>query len=167
MALPTLLPYERWKEAHPADISDHSKNFVCRIYLSHYFYLEQPLIFVPLSMHICIFPLYQTRSLYVCSMPIRMKHVSMMHACVMHVKNGDGRTNGRTDLKLNSRSRICICLWGKCDLFDTWQFSKKSISLWDINKLGGECNVCAFQIKDSSIPKFPSQHDFGKDQEQE
>ena len=30
-----------------------------------------------------------------CSMPIRMKHVSMMHACVMHVKNGDGRTNGR------------------------------------------------------------------------
>ena len=100
--MPTLLPYERWKEAHPADISDHSKNFVCRIYLSHYFYLELPLIFVPLSMHICIFPLYQTRSLYVCSMPIRMKHVSMMHACVMHVKNGDGRTNG----KLNSRSRI-------------------------------------------------------------
>ena len=95
MALPTLLPYERWKEAHPADISDRSKNFVCRIYLSHYFYLELPLTFVPLSMHICIFLLYQTRSLYVCSMPIRMKHVSMMAACVMHVKNGDGRTNGR------------------------------------------------------------------------
>ena len=28
-----------------------------------------------------------------CSMPIHMKHVSMMHACVMHVKNGDGRTD--------------------------------------------------------------------------
>ena len=41
-----------------------------------------------------------------CSMPIRMKHVSMMHACVMHVKNGDGRTDGRTNGKLNSRSRI-------------------------------------------------------------
>ena len=33
---------------------------------------------------------------------IHMKHVSMMHACVMHVKNGDGRTDG----KLNSRSRM-------------------------------------------------------------
>ena len=63
VALPTLLPYERWKEAHPADISDRSKNFVCRIYLSHYFYLELPLIFVPLSMHICIFPLYQIISI--------------------------------------------------------------------------------------------------------
>ena len=39
MALPTLLPYERWKEAQPADISDRSKNFVCRIYLSLYSYL--------------------------------------------------------------------------------------------------------------------------------
>ena len=39
MALLTLLPYERWKEAQPADISDRSKNFVCRIYLSHYSYL--------------------------------------------------------------------------------------------------------------------------------
>ena len=35
-------------------------------------------------------------------MPIRMKHVSMMHACVMHVKNGDGRTDG----KLKSKSRM-------------------------------------------------------------
>ena len=39
MALLTLLPYERWKEAQPADISDRSKNFVCRIYLSLYSYL--------------------------------------------------------------------------------------------------------------------------------
>ena len=31
-----------------------------------------------------------------------------MHAFVMHVKNGDGRTNGRTDGKLNSRSRIYL-----------------------------------------------------------
>ena len=41
-----------------------------------------------------------------------MKHVSMMHACVMHVKNGDGQTNEqtneRTDGKLNSRSRIYL-----------------------------------------------------------
>ena len=28
----------------------------------------------------------------------------MMHVCVMHVKNGDGQTNG----KLNSRSRIYL-----------------------------------------------------------
>ena len=37
-------------------------------------------------------------------MPIRMKHVSMMHARVMHVKNWDGRTNERTSGKLNSKS---------------------------------------------------------------
>ena len=45
MALPTLLPYERWKEAQPADISDRSKNFVCRIYLSLYSYLYLSLFF--------------------------------------------------------------------------------------------------------------------------
>ena len=33
---------------------------------------------------------------------------SMMHACVMHVKNGDGRTDEQTDGKLNSRSRMPI-----------------------------------------------------------
>ena len=36
---------------------------------------------------------------------IHMKHISMMRACVMHVKNGDGRTGG----KLNSRSRMHVC----------------------------------------------------------
>ena len=45
IALPTLLPYERWKEAQPADISDRSKNFVCRIYLSLYSYLYLSLFF--------------------------------------------------------------------------------------------------------------------------
>jgi len=35
-----------------------------------------------------------------------MKHVSMMHACVMHVKNGDRRADG----KLNSRSMMVIFL---------------------------------------------------------
>ena len=56
MALLTLLPYERWKEAQPADISDRSKNFVCRIYLSHYSYLYLSKyfenVFVPLILFV-------------------------------------------------------------------------------------------------------------------
>ena len=59
-------------------------------------------------MHVCMMQI--STILDVCIMHVRrmqeyMRHVSMMHVCVMDVKNGDGRTNG----KLNSRSRMLDC----------------------------------------------------------
>ena len=51
---------------------------------------------------VCMMRLTHTYVSMMHSVPIRMKHMFMMHACVIHVKNGDERTDG----KLNSRSRI-------------------------------------------------------------
>ena len=72
MALLTLLPYERWKEAQPADISDRSKNFVCRIYLSHYSYLYLSKyfenVFVPLILFV------RLKIFLTCIRPTMMNH---------------------------------------------------------------------------------------------
>ena len=34
------------------------------------------------------------------------QYLTLVNVCVMHVKNGDGRTDEPTDAKLNSGSRI-------------------------------------------------------------
>ena len=53
-----------------------------------------------------------------------IRNVSITHVCVMHVKNGDGRTDG----KLNSRSRMrafqgtfAVDIWSiKCCVVNIW-----------------------------------------------
>ena len=65
-----------------------------------------------------------------CNMPIHMKHVSMIHACVMQVKNGDEGTNGRTNGKLNSRSKIKYSLFPLCIISFLISFLQLLLLLW-------------------------------------
>ena len=76
--------------------------YICSLIMMHMCMMHTSVIFNPWLCCMCVWCGWNfvTNKAILgvgCSMPIRMKHVSMMHACVMHVKNGDRRTNKQTN----------------------------------------------------------------------